>query len=85
MARSLKKGFYVNEKLMNKLLKMNETGYKKLIKVWDRACHIVPEMIGYTFAVHNGKQFVTVYVTEDMLGHRLGEFVPTRLFRGHPF
>ena len=85
MARSLKKGFYVNEKLMNKLLKMNETGDKKVIKVWDRASHIVPEMIGYTFAVHNGKQFVTVYVTEDMLGHRLGEFVPTRLFRGHPF
>ncbi len=85
MARSLKKGFYVNEKLMNKLLKMNETGDKKVIKVWDRACHIVPEMIGYTFAVHNGKQFVTVYVTEDMLWHRLGEFVPTRLFRGHPF
>ena len=85
MARSLKKGFYVNEKLMNKLLKMNETGDKKVIKVWDRAGHIVPEMIGYTFAVHNGKQFVTVYVTEDMLGHRLGEFVPTRLFRGHPF
>lgn len=85
MARSLKKGFYVNEKLMNKLLKMNETGDKKVIKVRDRACHIVPEMIGYTFAVHNGKQFVTVYVTEDMLGHRLGEFVPTRLFRGHPF
>ena len=56
-----------------------------MIKVWDRACHIVPEFIGYTFAVHNGKQFVSVYVTEDMLGHRLGEFVPTRNFRGHPF
>ena len=71
MARSLKKGFYVNEKLMNKVLKMNET--------WDK------KVIGYTFAVHNGKQFVSVYVTEDMLGHRLGEFVPTRTFRGHPF
>ena len=56
-----------------------------MIKVWDRACHIVPEFIGYTFAVHNGKQFVSVYVTEDMLGHRLGEFVPTRTFRGHTF
>ena len=85
MARSLKKGFYVNEKLMNKVLKMNETWDKKVIKVCDRACHIVPEMIGYTFAVHNGKQFVSVYITEDMLGHRLGEFVPTRTFRGHPF
>ncbi len=85
MARSLKKGFYVNEKLMSKVLKMNETWDKKVIKVWDRACNIVPEMIGYTFAVHNGKQFVSVYVTEDMLWHRLGEFVPTRTFRWHPF
>lgn len=64
---------------------MNEVGEKKIIKVWDRACHIVPDMIGLTFAVHNGKQFVSVYVTEDMIGHRLGEFVPTRTFRGHPF
>lgn len=56
-----------------------------MIKVWDRACHIVPEFIGYTFAVHNGKQFVSVYVTEDMLGHRLGEFVPTRTFQGTSF
>lgn len=85
MTRSLKKGFYVNKKLMDKILKMNQSWDKKVIKVRDRACHIVPEMIGYTFAVHNGKQFVSVYVTEDMLGHRLGEFVPTRLFRGHPF
>lgn len=64
---------------------MNEAGDKKVIKVRDRACHIVPDMIGLTFAVHNGKQFVSVYVTEDMIWHRLGEFVPTRNFRWHPF
>ena len=64
---------------------MNEAGDKKIIKVRDRACHIVPDMIGLTFAVHNGKQFVSVYVTEDMIGHKLWEFVPTRTFRGHPF
>ncbi|GHW02646.1 30S ribosomal protein S19 [candidate division SR1 bacterium] len=85
MARSLKKGFYVNEKLLRKVTKMNETGDKKVIKVWDRASQIIPEMVGFTFAVHNGKQFVSVYVTEDMLGHRLGEFVLTRTFKGHPF
>ena len=85
MARSLKKGFYVNEKILQKVNKMNVSGDKKIIKVWDRACHIVPDMVGFTFAVHNWKQFVSVYVTEDMLGHRLGEFVPTRTFRGHPF
>ena len=85
MARSLKKGFYVNEKILQKCNKMNASGDKKIIKVWDRACHIVPEMVGFTFAVHNGKQCVSVYVTEDMLGHRLGEFVPTRTFKWHPF
>ena len=58
---------------------------KKIVKIWDRSSQITPDMIGFTFAVHNGKQFVSVYVTEDMIGHRLGEFVPTRLFRGHPF
>ena len=85
MARSLKKGFYVNEKILQKVNKMNVSGDKKIIKVWDRACHIVPDMVGFTFAVHNWKQFVSVYVTEDMLGHRLGEFSPTRTFKGHPF
>ncbi len=85
MARSLKKGFYVNAKLMKKVKKMTEAGEKKVVKVRDRACQIVPEMIGFTFAVHNGKQFVSVYVSEEMMGHRLGEFVPTRTFRGHPF
>jgi len=85
MARSLKKWFYVNEKILIKVKKMNDVWEKKVIKVRDRACHIVPDMIGVTFAVHNGKQFVSVYVTEDMIGHRLWEFVPTRTFRGHPF
>ena len=85
MARSLKKWFYVNEKILIKVKKMNEAGDKKVIKVRDRACHIVPDMIGITFAVHNGKQFVSVYVTEDMLWHRLWEFSFTRNFRGHPF
>ena len=85
MARSLKKWFYVNEKILIKVKKMNEAGEKKIIKVRDRACHIVPDMIWLTFAVHNGKQFVSVYVTEDMIGHKLWEFVPTRTFRGHPF
>jgi len=64
---------------------MTQSGDKKVIKVWDRAAHILPDMVGYTIAVHNGKQFVSVYVTEDMLGHRLGEFAFTRTFRGHPF
>lgn len=64
---------------------MLESGDKKVVKVWDRASHILPDMVGFTFAVHNGKQFVSVYVNEEMIGHRLGEFVPTRLFRGHPF
>ena len=85
MARSLKKGFYVNAKLMKKILKMNESGEKKVIKVRDRASQIVPDMIGFTLAVHNGKQFVSVYIGEEMIGHRLGEFVATRKFMGHPF
>jgi small subunit ribosomal protein S19 len=85
MVRSLKKGFYVNPKIEKKVQDMNSSWDKKVIKTWDRACQIIPDMIWFTFAVHNGKQFVSVYVTEDMLGHRLGEFVPTRTFRGHPF
>lgn len=85
MARSLKKWFYVNEKVLRKVQKMQESGDKKVIKLWDRACTIMPEMIGFTFAVHNGKQFVSVYVTEDMIGYRFWEFVLTRTFRGHPF
>jgi small subunit ribosomal protein S19 len=85
MTRSLKKGFYVNEKLMKKVSTMTTSGEKKVVKVWDRACQIMPEMIGFTFAVHNGKQFVSLYINEEMIGHRLGEFVPTRTFKGHPF
>jgi small subunit ribosomal protein S19 len=85
MARSLKKGFYVNPRILKRVQDMLKTGDKKVIKMWDRACQILPDMIGFTFAVHNGKQFVSVYVTEDMIGHRFGEFVPTRTFRGHPF
>ena len=85
MARSLKKGFYINPKITKKVDKMIESGDKKIIKTWGRSSQITPDMIGFTFAVHNWKQFLSVYVTEDMLWHRLGEFVPTRTFRGHPF
>jgi small subunit ribosomal protein S19 len=84
MGRSLKKGPYVNPKILKKVRKMNETGEKKVIKVWDRACTIVPEFVGHTFAVYNGHKFIPVYVTEQMVGHRLGEFALTRTFRGHP-
>ncbi len=85
MARSLKKGFYVNPKLLKKVRKMNETGEKKVIKVWDRSSTILPEMVGFTFAVYNGKQFISVYVNEEMVWHKLWEFAPTRTFRWHPF
>lgn len=85
MTRSLKKGFYVNEKLAKKIEKMTASGDKKVIKVWDRASQITPEMVGFTLAVHNGKSFVSLYINEEMIGHRLGEFVLTRSFRGHPF
>ena len=81
MTRSLKKGFYVNEKLLSKVQKMNQSGDKKVIKVWNRASQILPEMVGFTFAVHNGKSFISLYINEEMIGHRLGEFVPTRTFR----
>ncbi len=83
MARSLKKGPFVHFKLQRKVDKMNEGGKKKVIKTWSRASMITPEFVGHTFAVHNGKQFIPVYITENMVGHRLGEFSPTRTFRGH--
>ena len=83
MSRSLKKGPFVEEKLMKKVQTMMESGEKKLIKTWSRRSTIVPEFIGYTFAVHNGKKFIPVYVTENMVGHKLGEFAPTRTFRSH--
>ena len=84
MARSLKKGPYVHHKLLRKVETMNQAGRKKVIKTWSRASMILPEFVGHTFAVHNGKQFIPIYVTENMVGHRLGEFAPTRTFRGHP-
>jgi len=83
MARSLKKGPYVDEKLFRKVMKQKETGDREPIKTWARDCTIVPEFVGHTFAVHNGKIFHKVFVTEEMVGHKLGEFSPTRTFRGH--
>ena len=83
MGRSLKKGPYVHPSLMRKINEMNKAGKKQVVKTWKRASMIVPDMIGHTIAVHNGKKFVPVYVTEQMIGHRLGEFAPTRLFRVH--
>ena len=83
MSRSIKKGPYVDEKLYRKTQKLEESGRKDAIKTWARACTIVPEFVGVTFMVHNGKQHLKVHVTEDMVGHKLGEFAPTRTFRGH--
>ena len=83
MARSLKKGPFVDGHLMAKISKVNESGKKEVIKTWSRRSTIYPEFIGHTFAVHNGKEFIPVYVTEDMVGHKLGEFVPTLKFGGH--
>lgn len=83
MGRSLKKGPYCEERLLAKIEKMNEVGDKKVIKTWSRRSTIFPEMIGHTLAVHDGRKHVPVYVTEDMVGHKLGEFSPTRTFRGH--
>ena len=83
MARSLKKGAFVDDHLMKKVEAMNSAGDKKVIKTWSRRSTIVPEMVGHTLAVYNGKKFVPVYVTENMVGHKLGEFSPTRQFKGH--
>ena len=83
MARSLKKGPFVDESLMKKVKTVNESGKKEVIKTWSRRSTIYPEFIGHTFAVHNGKEFIPVYVTEDMVGHKLGEFSPTRKCGGH--
>ena len=83
MGRSLKKGPYVDHKLFVKVERQNEDGRKEPIKTWARACTVVPEFVGHTFMVHNGKQHMKVFVTEEMVGHRLGEFAPTRTFRGH--
>ncbi|MEN9511086.1 MAG: ribosomal protein [Bacteroidota bacterium] len=83
MARSLKKGPFVDFKLDRKVAKMNETNKKTVIKTWSRRSLIIPDMVGHTFAVHNGNKFIPVYVTENMVGHKLGEFAPTRTFKGH--
>ena len=83
MGRSLKKGPFVDERLYERVMRMEEAGQKASIKTWSRSSDIVPEFVGHTFMVHNGKAFMRVYVTEDMAGHKLGEFSPTRLFRGH--
>jgi small subunit ribosomal protein S19 len=84
MPRSLKKGPFVHYKLQRKVDAVNESGKKKVIKTWSRSSMITPDFIGLTIAVHNGKQFIPVFVTENMVGHKLGEFSPTRTFRGHP-
>ena len=84
MGRSLKKGPFVDHHLIGKVDKNNKEGSKTTIKTWSRRSMIVPDMIGHTFEVHNGKKFLTVYVSENMVGHRLGEFAPTRQFKGHP-
>jgi len=83
MTRSLKKGPYVDVKLFAKVEKMDKAGKKEPIKTWARACTIVPEFVGHTFMVHNGKAFLKVFVTEEMVGHKMGEFSQTRIFRGH--
>lgn len=83
MARSLKKGPYIDEKLYRKVEKLNQMDRRELVKTWSRGCTIVPEFVGHTFLVHNGKVFHNVLVTEDMVGHKLGEFSPTRMFRQH--
>jgi small subunit ribosomal protein S19 len=83
MGRSLKKGPYVDAKLYGKVDKLNQQGIKEAITTWARPCTIIPEFVGHTFMVHNGKMHMKVFVTEDMVGHRLGEFAPTRSFRGH--
>ena len=83
MARSLKKGPFVDQKLMGKVVKNNENGKKTVIKTWSRRSMIIPDFVGHTFAVHNGNKFIPVFVSENMVGHKLGEFSPTRIFRMH--
>ena len=83
MGRSTKKGPWVEERLMQRIAQMNESGEKRMVKTWSRASTIFPEMVGHTIAVHDGRKHVPVFVTESMVGHKLGEFAPTRVFRGH--
>ena len=84
MPRSVKKGPYVDYKLADKVSKLNETNQKMIIKTWSRASTITPDFVGHTIAVHNGNKMIPVFITENMVGHKLGEFSPTRIFRGHP-
>ncbi len=83
MSRSLKKGPFIHYKLEKRILELNESGKKNVVKTWSRASMISPDFVGHTIAVHNGNRFIPVYVTENMVGHKLGEFAPTRQFRGH--
>ncbi len=83
MSRSIKKGPFVAESLMSKIVKMNEANEKRVVKTWSRSSTIFPEMVGHTIAVHDGRKHVPVFITEDMVGHKLGEFAPTRTFKGH--
>jgi small subunit ribosomal protein S19 len=83
MSRSLRKGPFIEPKLLKKIEQMNQTGEKKVIRTWSRASTIFPQMVGHTIAVHDGRRHVPIYITENMVGHKLGEFAPTRMFRGH--
>ena len=83
MGRSVKKGPFVSEKLLKKIERLNEEGKKEVIKTWSRSSTIFPQFVGHTIAVHDGRKHVPIYISEDMVGHKLGEFAPTRLFRGH--
>lgn len=83
MGRSLRKGPFVDHFLLDKVIKQNKAGSKKAIKTWSRRSMILPEMVGHTFEVHNGRKFISVFISENMVGHRLGEFSPTRVFKGH--
>ena len=83
MSRSLKKGPFIDFKLEKRVLEMNDSGKKSVVKTWSRRSMISPDFVGHTIAVHNGNKFIPVYVTENMVGHKLGEFAPTRMFRGH--
>ena len=83
MPRSLKKGPYISESILNVIQKLNDEGEKRVVKTWSRRSTIPPDFVGHTIAIHNGNKFIPIYVTENMVGHKLGEFVPTRIFRGH--
>jgi small subunit ribosomal protein S19 len=83
MSRSAKKGWYIDPKLLQKVQRLNQTGRKEVIKTWSRDCTIFPELVGHTIGVHDGRRHVPIYITENMVGHKLGEFAPTRTFRGH--